>query len=73
MRRMKTDYLDLYLIHWPAEERHSDAWRQLDRDTWRAMERLYDEGVLRAIGVSNFLPHHLLNLFGIGQYPADGQ
>ena len=63
MRRMKTDYLDLYLIHWPAEERHSDAWRQLDRDTWRAMERLYDEGVLRAIGVSNFLPHHLLNLF----------
>ena len=56
MRRMKTDYLDLYLIHWPAEERHSDAWRQLDRDTWRAMERLYDEGVLRAIGVSNFRP-----------------
>lgn len=63
MRRLKTDYLDLCLIHWPAEERHSDAWRQLDRDTWRAMERLYDEGVLRAIGVSNFLPHHLLNLF----------
>ena len=63
MRRLKTDYLDLYLIHWPAEERHSDAWRQLDRDTWRAMERLYDEGVLRAVGVSNFLPHHLLNLF----------
>ena len=37
MRRLKTDYLDLCLIHWPAEERHSDAWRQLDRDTWRAI------------------------------------
>lgn len=63
MQRLQTDYLDLYMIHWPAEERHTEAWRRLDRETWRAMERLYEQGVLRAIGVSNFMPHHLLSLF----------
>ena len=63
LQKLGTDYLDLYLIHWPRTDDLTADWRQLDRDTWRAMERLYDEGVLRAVGVSNFLPHHLLNLF----------
>jgi 2,5-diketo-D-gluconate reductase A len=51
------DYVDLYLIHWPAP--------RLDRyvDTWRAMERLRSDGVIRSIGVSNFHPHHLERLF----------
>lgn len=47
------DYLDLYLIHWPTPA------RDLYVDSWRAMEKLYDEGRVRAIGVSNFQPEHL--------------
>jgi len=60
---LRTDYLDLYLIHWPTERRGSDEWRREDSDTWRALEKLYEQGAVRAIGVSNFLPHHLLHLF----------
>lgn len=61
LRRLRTDYLDLYLIHWPRPDMTAD-WRQLDLDTWKALEELYDAGKVRAIGVSNFLPHHLQNL-----------
>lgn len=53
------DYLDLYLIHWPAVSKQFDNWQSLNLDSWRAMERLYDEGRIRAIGVSNFMKHHL--------------
>ncbi|SHN83318.1 Aldo/keto reductase [Geodermatophilus obscurus] len=51
--RLGTDHVDLYLIHWPLP--------RLDRyvESWRAMEELLDEGLTRAIGVSNFLPAHL--------------
>lgn len=48
------DYVDLYLIHWPVRGRY--------RETWRALERLYREGAVRAIGVSNFMVHHLNDL-----------
>ncbi len=48
------DYLDLYLVHWPVEGKY--------KDTWRALEHLYDTGRVRAIGVSNFLQHHLEDL-----------
>lgn len=57
--KLRTDYLDLYLIHWPRLNPQDLNWRQKIRDTWRAMEELYQEGKCRAIGVSNFLPHHL--------------
>lgn len=60
--KLQTDYLDLYLIHWPRPAENPQAWREVDIDTWRAMEDLYKEGRIRAIGVSNFLPHHLMNL-----------
>lgn len=53
------DYLDLYLIHWPASASRFDNWEQLNLDTWRAMTELYKAGKIRAIGISNFLPHHL--------------
>lgn len=64
-RRLGTDYLDLYLIHWPRSDYGRpdfDLWEEEDRESWRAMEELYREGRIRAIGVSNFLPHHLKNL-----------
>lgn len=48
--RLKLDYLDLYLIHQPYSDVHG---------AWRAMEELYDEGLIKAIGVSNFAPDRL--------------
>lgn len=54
LERLGTDYLDLYLIHWPKGEK--------SKDTWKAMERLYNEKRIRSIGVSNFLQHHLEDL-----------
>ena len=62
LQKLGTDYLDLYIIHWPRTDDLTAEWRQLDRDTWRALEELYRAGRVRAIGVSNFLPHHLRNL-----------
>ena len=62
LNRLQTEYLDLYLIHWPKQDSRSVDWRELDKDTWRAMEELYEKGKIRAIGVSNFLPHHLMNI-----------
>lgn len=50
------DYLDLYLIHWPSKE------EQLTKETWKAMEELYNDGKVRAIGVCNFMKHHLEQL-----------
>lgn len=58
LERLGTDYLDLYLIHWPRPDMN-EGWEDRIRDTWRAMERLYRDGIVKAIGVSNFLPHHL--------------
>ncbi|MGV8853232.1 MAG: aldo/keto reductase [Devosia sp.] len=48
LRRLGTDYVDLYLIHWPS------AWRGKFVDTWKAMIKLREEGRVRSIGVSNF-------------------
>ena len=62
-KRLNTDYIDLYLIHWPKPTHDYENWKQLNIDTWKALEKLYKEGKVRAIGVSNFLPHHLDNLF----------
>ncbi|MCR5025055.1 MAG: aldo/keto reductase [Lachnospiraceae bacterium] len=65
LKKLKTDYLDLYLIHWPRSDygrEDFDDWKDLDRESWRAMEELVNDGKIRAIGVSNFLPHHLDNL-----------
>ena len=62
LKRLNTDYIDLYLIHWPKPTPDYENWKQLDIDTWRALEKLYKEGKVRAIGVSNFLPHHLDNI-----------
>lgn len=53
------DYLDLYLIHWPAAPHQFDNWAEINLDTWKAMTELYQAGKIRSIGVSNFKPHHL--------------
>ncbi len=59
LENLKLSYLDLYLIHWPASESRFPDWREINLETWRAMTELYKEGKIRAIGVSNFKPHHL--------------
>lgn len=59
LERLQTDYLDLCLIHWPKPDPESTDWKELDRGSWKALEELYHRGTVRAIGVSNFLPHHL--------------
>ena len=56
---LQLDYLDLYLIHWPAYKNQFENWEEINLATWRAMIDLYTEGKIRAIGVSNFKPHHM--------------
>ena len=57
-----TSYLDLYMIHWPATHEEPITCQAINAGTWRALEKLYRDGSVRAIGVSNFLPHHLVPL-----------
>ena len=57
LERLGFDYVDLYLIHWPVPGVY--------RDTWKALERIYEDGRARAIGVSNFLVHHLEDLLNV--------
>lgn len=52
--KLQMDVVDLYLVHWPLK--HSF------KETYKALEKLYADGKVRAIGVSNFLPHHLEDL-----------
>ena len=59
METLALDYLDLYLVHWPAAKGPRAEWEALNADTWRALEKLYKDGRIKAIGVSNFMPHHL--------------
>lgn len=58
LKELGTDYVDLYLIHWPS------AHRGKYRDTWKAFARLKEEGRARSIGVSNFEPEHLEAIIG---------
>jgi diketogulonate reductase-like aldo/keto reductase len=55
------DTVDLFLIHWPAKGKYLE--------TWRALEKLYADGKVRAIGVSNFLVHHLQDVVKGGSVP----
>jgi diketogulonate reductase-like aldo/keto reductase len=57
-KKLGLEYIDLYLIHWPGKRRYTE--------TWRALEALYKQGLVRAIGVSNFEPHHLTRVLETG-------
>jgi diketogulonate reductase-like aldo/keto reductase len=63
LNRLNLDYIDLYLIHWPANAKNYDNWQKTNSDTWRAMEELQTEGKIKSIGVSNFFQEHLEALF----------
>jgi len=54
LKKLGLDYIDLYLIHWPVKGKY--------KETWKALEKLYKDGKVKAIGVSNFHIHHLEDL-----------
>lgn len=58
LEKLGLDYLDLYLIHWP---------KKLNRETWKAMEEIYESGRAKAIGVSNFHKEHLEDLLEVAK------
>jgi diketogulonate reductase-like aldo/keto reductase len=62
MKRLDMDYLDLYLIHWPNPIAFRDNWQEANAGTWKAFEELYKAKRIRAIGISNFHPHHIEEL-----------
>jgi diketogulonate reductase-like aldo/keto reductase len=64
--KLGLDYIDLFLVHWPVKGKY--------KETWRALERIYEEGLVRAIGVSNFQIHHLEEILSSGNIvPAVNQ
>ena len=64
--RLKVDYVDLYLIHWPVPGVYLESWKVL--------EEIYNKGLAKAIGVSNFLQHHLDDVIALGSIvPAANQ
>lgn len=66
LNRIGTDYLDVYLIHWPRQNGTSaDEWKATLSETYKALEELQTKGKIKAIGLSNFLPHHLDHILSI--------
>lgn len=53
-KKLGLEYIDLYLIHWPVRGKY--------KETWKALEKIYKEGLVQAIGVSNFQIHHLRDI-----------
>lgn len=60
MERLGLDYVDLYLVHWPVND-----WK----GSWKALQEIYKDGRAKAIGVSNFLEHHLTELLDMADVP----
>ena len=56
---LQLDYLDLYLIHWPRPVKYHDNYIEKNIESWKAMEDLYKQGKIKAIGVNNFKVHHM--------------
>lgn len=60
LKKLDLEYIDLYLIHWPANEKNfGKDWKEINAETWRAMEHLKQQGKIKSIGVSNFWKEHL--------------
>jgi methylglyoxal/glyoxal reductase len=55
LKKFRLDYIDLYLIHWPGTDKRKEAWK--------ALEKIYESGQCKAIGVSNYMIYHLEELF----------
>ncbi len=59
LSNLQLDYLDLCLIHWPASPNRYNNWKEINAETWNALEELKKAGKIKSIGISNFMKHHL--------------
>ena len=59
LKDLGTDYLDLFLIHWPNPIKYRANWQEANAGTWRAFEEFYKDGRVKSIGVSNFHARHI--------------
>ncbi|MBR5145226.1 MAG: aldo/keto reductase [Clostridia bacterium] len=73
LNRLELDYIDMQLIHWPASPNKQDDWIIVNLATWQAMQEGVEQGKIRAIGVSNFMKHHLQALVKSDVIPAVNQ
>lgn len=61
--KLQLEFIDMYLIHWPANAKNYTNWQKANAGAWRALEELKTDGLIKSIGVSNFWPEHLEALF----------
>lgn len=66
LKLLKLDYIDVYLIHWPVSRGDEDDYREKNIESWRAFSELKSNGLIKHIGVCNFLERHLLHLIESG-------
>lgn len=59
LKLLGTDYIDLYLVHWPCVAKISPDWKEINAETWRGFETACKAGKLRAVGVSNYQQKHI--------------
>lgn len=69
MEKLGLDYLDMFLIHWPNPIAFRDHWQEANAGSWKAFEKLYKAGRIRAIGISNFRQHHIEALMETATIP----
>lgn len=69
LERLGVEYLDAYLVHWPKSCVNDREWKKVNADTFRAMTELKEEGLIKKLGTSNFLSHHLEALAQEGFVP----
>ncbi|MCL2559015.1 MAG: aldo/keto reductase [Turicibacter sp.] len=62
LEKLGLDYVDLYLIHWPNPFAIRDSWQEKNQAAWKYMEEALEQGLVRAIGISNFRTHHIDSL-----------
>ena len=73
MSKLGLEYLDLYLIHWPAVAKQFDNADEINLSTWKALTELYKSGRVKAIGLSNFKAHHMAPLMETEVIPMVNQ
>lgn len=59
LNKLGTDYMDLFLLHWPVPVKYKDNWAHENAEAWRAMEEAQQAGKIRSLGISNFRRHHI--------------